>query len=760
MLLEASIRVQEQVKARRIECNSTMFFKMRKITIIHQHDSMQCGIACLQMVCKYFGREYSLDSLSKLCFATAEGVSLLGINEAANTLGLHTTCARSTTMVLGEVPLPCILHWNQNHFVVLYKVKKGKNFYVADPGKGLVVYTLEEFKQHWISTNSNGEDKGIAMFLETTPAFFTYKMQGEENIKEKRSFRFLFGYVKKYRKYFGQIILGLIVGSLLLLVLPFLTQSIVDVGIKNQDIGFVWLILLGQLMLTISRTAIDFIRRWLLLHISLRINISLVSDFFIKLLKLPMSFFDTKLMGDLIQRMNDHSRVNNFLTQQTLNITFAILTFLVFSVVLFFYNKLVFAIFLLGSILYGAWMTLFLKRRKVLDYELFEQQAINNNKTYEFITSMQEIKLQDCEQRRRWEWEDTQADLFGVQMKSLKLQQTQEAGSIFINEVKNIIITVVAATAVIHGQMTLGMMLAVQYIIGQLNSPVEQLMNFFYSLQDVKISLERINEIHQMDDENGKEGLLTSIEDKNEGIDITNIMFKYDPHALRKTIDNVNIHIPQGKVTAIVGASGSGKTTLIRLILGYYPVLEGKINIGNTDINKLNKKWWRRQCGVVMQDGVIFSESIARNIAVDDGDIDKERLLKAAEIACIKDYVMALPLKFNTKIGRDGVGLSQGQKQRILIARAVYKNPDYIFLDEATNSLDANNERSIVENLDKFYKGKTVVIVAHRLSTVKNADQIVVIDHGKVVEVGNHESLTAKRGAYYNLVKNQLELGN
>ena len=733
---------------------------MKHFPIIHQHDTMQCGIACLQMVCKYFGREYTSDSLSNLCFATTEGVSMLGINETANNLGLRTICVKTTTSIFDKSPLPSILHWDQNHFVVLYKVKKGKKFYVADPGKGLVTYNLEEFKQHWISTKSNSEDKGIAMFLETTPTFFTYKMEGEENIKEKRSFRFLFGYVKKYRKYFGQIILGLIVGSLLQLVLPFLTQSIVDVGIKNQDIGFVWLILLGQLMLTVSRTAIDFIRRWLLLHISLRINISLVSDFFIKLLKLPMSFFDTKLMGDLMQRMNDHSRVNNFLTQQTLNITFAVLTFVVFSVVLFFYNKLVFAIFLLGSILYGAWMTLFLKRRKVLDYELFEQQAINNNKTYEFITSMQEIKLQDCEQRRRWEWEDTQADLFGVQMKSLKLQQTQEAGSIFINEVKNIIITVVAATAVIHGQMTLGMMLAVQYIIGQLNSPVEQLMNFFYSLQDVKISLERINEIHQMDDEYGKEGFRTSIEDKKEGIDIKKIMFKYDPHALRKTIDDVNIHIPQGKVTAIVGASGSGKTTLIRLMLGYYPVLEGQINIGNTDINKLNKKWWRRQCGVVMQDGVIFSESIARNIAVDDGDIDKERLLKAAEIACIKDYVMALPLKFNTKIGRDGVGLSQGQKQRILIARAVYKNPDYIFLDEATNSLDANNERSIVENLDKFYKGKTVVIVAHRLSTVKNADQIIVIDHGKVVEVGNHESLTAKRRAYYNLVKNQLELGN
>ena len=389
---------------------------MKKMPLCLQKDSMQCGIACLQMVCKYFGREYSMDSLSKLCFATTEGVSMLGINEAANILGLHTTCVRAATSIFSKAPLPCVLHWNQNHFVVLYKVKNGKEFCIADPGKGLVTYSLEEFKKHWISTRSNDEDNGIAMFLETTPAFFTYKMEGTENVKENRSFRFLFGYVKKYRKYFGQIILGLVVGSLLQLVLPFLTQSIVDIGIKNQDIGFVWLILLGQLMLTISRTAIDFIRRWLLLHISLRINISLVSDFFIKLLKLPMSFFDTKLMGDLMQRINDHSRVNNFLTQQTLNITFAMLTFVVFSVVLFFYNKLVFAIFLLGSILYGGWMTLFLKRRKVLDYELFEQQAINNNKTYEFITSMQEIKLQDCEQRRRWEWEDTQADLFGVQI--------------------------------------------------------------------------------------------------------------------------------------------------------------------------------------------------------------------------------------------------------------------------------------------------------------------------------------------------------
>ena len=727
---------------------------------IIQSDSMMCGITCLQMVCKHFGREVSLRTLSKLCVATSEGVSMLGVNEAANKLGLRTMCARTDFDTLSKATLPCVLHWNQNHFVVLYKVRKGRIFYVADPGKGLVKYNLEEFGKHWVSTASQGEEKGIAMFLEPTLEFYSHKVDNEEEDGSPRSFQFLFGYIKQYRKYFGQIVLGLLVGSLLQLILPFLTQSIVDVGIKNQNIGFIWLILLGQLMLTISRTAIDFIRRWLLLHISLRINISLVSDFFIKLLKLPMSFFDTKLMGDLMQRMGDHSRVNSFLTQQTLSIVFSLFTFVVFSIVLLSYNWLIFAIFMLGSLLYGGWLALFLRRRKVLDYELFEQQAINNNKTYEFITSMQEIKLQDCEQRRRWEWEDVQADLFGVQMKSLKLQQTQEAGSIFINELKNIVITVVAATAVIHGQLTLGMMLAVQYIIGQLNSPVEQLMSFFYSVQDVRISLERINEIHRMDDENGKQGLETSVKEEDKGIDLENVNFKYDPHALKTIIDNVSLTIPKGKVTAIVGASGSGKTTLIKLMLGYYPVLGGQINIGGTDVNTLNKKWWRRQCGVVMQDGVIFSESIARNIAVDDKEIDKQRLQTAAEIACIHDYVMGLPLKYNTKIGRDGVGLSQGQKQRILIARAVYKNPNYIFLDEATNSLDANNERMIVEYLDEFYKGKTVVIVAHRLSTVKNADQIVVLDKGKVVEIGNHEELTAKRGAYYNLVKNQLELGN
>ena len=718
---------------------------------------MQCGIACLQMICSYYHKEYTLERLANCCFATTEGVSLLGISEAARKLGLNTTCGRMTIGQLAQVPLPCILHWNQNHFVVLYKIRRGKTFYIADPGKGKIRYTKEEFKSHWISTTSQGEEKGVAMFLEPTAEFGKLKGEEAEGI---HSFRFLMGYLKQYRRYFVQIALGLLVGSLLQLILPFLTQAIVDLGIKHRDIQLIWLILLGELMIVIGRTSTDFIRRWLLLHISMRINISLVSDFFIKLLKLPMSFFDTKLMGDLLQRMNDHSRVQSFLTNQTLSVMFTTLSFLIFGIILAYYNLSIFAVFLAGSALYGIWIATFLRRRKVLDYELFEKQAINQNKTYQFITSMQEIKLQDCERRRRWEWEDVQADLFGVQMKSLKLQQTQEAGSIFINEVKNIVITVLAATAVIHGQMTLGMMLAVQYIIGQLNSPVEQLMSFIYSLQDVKISLERINEVHAAKNEESGKDTKEGFPSEDRSIGIEDMDFKYDPHALRNTLEGISFHIPAGKVIAIVGASGSGKTTLMKLMLGYYPVMKGRITIGGEDINGYNLKWWRRQCGVVMQDGVIFSESIARNIAVDDGEVDVDRLEQAARIANVHDYVMSLPLKYNTLIGRDGVGLSQGQKQRILIARAVYKNPSFIFLDEATNALDAKNERAIVENLDKFYQGRTVIVVAHRLSTVKNADQIVVLDAGKVVETGNHASLIEKQGAYYNLVKNQLELGN
>ena len=713
--------------------------------------------ACLFMICHHYGLNISLDEIDALCMPTKEGMSMLGLKESAKKLGLKCSALKAPLAILSQLQLPCLLHWNQNHFVVLYELgKKGKKFKIADPGKGLISYSRKEFEDHWISSEHDGEPCGIVMELIPTESFHK---QMAEHVPKKRSFRYLLEYIKQYRKYFVQIILGLLLGCILQLILPFLTQAIVDVGIKNGDIGFIWLVLLGELMIVIGRTATDFIRRWLLLHISMRINISLVSDFFIKLLKLPMSFFDTKLMGDLLQRIGDHSRVQKFLTGQVLNIVFTFLSFMIFGIVLLIFDKIIFGIFVTGSIAYGLWISSFLRRRKVIDYELFEQQAINQNKTYQFITSMQEIKLQDCEQRRRWEWEDTQSDLFNVQMKSLKLQQAQEAGSIFINEVKNILITVFAATAVIDGQITLGAMLAIQYIVGQLNSPVEQFMSFIYSLQDVKISLERINEIHEGKNEESKENQTKSFESEKY-ISINNIDFKYDPHALKKTLEGVSFDIPEGKVTAIVGASGSGKTTLIKLMLGYYPVMSGTINIAGQNINKYNLKWWRRHCGVVMQDGVIFSESIARNIAVDDGKIDVERLEQAAKIANIHEFVMGLPLKYNTIVGRDGVGLSQGQKQRILIARAVYKKPDFIFLDEATNALDAKNEKAIVENLDEFYKGRTVVVVAHRLSTVKNADQIIVIDKGRVVETGSHNSLIEKKGAYYTLVKNQLELGN
>lgn len=732
-------------------------------TFYRQHDAMQCGITCLKMVCKYYGREYSLDELSKLCSTSRAGVTLLGINEAASELGFRTFCGKPTIEQLTEAPLPAILHWNQNHFVVLYKVKKLRNgkhrYYIADPGRDLLCYTDEEMQDYWAVVKTLGDyDRGVALFLQPMPQFYENNRQERS---EKRSFGFLLGYLKQYRRYFGQIILGLLLGSIIQLIFPFLTQAIVDVGINYRDINFIYLILLAQLTLTISRTAVDFIRRWILLHISMRINISLISDFFIKLLRLPMSFFDTKLTGDIMQRMTDHRRIESFLTGQTLSILFSIINFIVFGIVLLCYNTSIFAVFVLCSLIYAMWIILFLRKRKQLDYLYFEKQAANNNKTLQFIIGMQEIKLQDCEQRRRWEWEDAQADLFDANMKSLKLQQTQEAGSIFINETKNIIITVLAATAVINNEMTLGMMLAVQYIIGQLNAPVEQLLNFIYSMQDVSISLERINEIHEKPNEASIAGALTSF-DHPSGCDIklNDVVFRYDKHLEPNIIDHVTTVLPRGKVTAIVGTSGSGKTTLIKLLLGYYPLLHGQIIIGSHPINDYNLKWWRRQCGVVMQDGFIFSESIARNIAVDDGEIDRKRLLHAARIANIEDYIENLPLKYNTIIGQDGIGLSQGQKQRILIARAVYKDPPYIFLDEATNALDANNERAIVENLARFYHGKTVVVVAHRLSTVRYADNIIVLEQGKIVESGQHEDLITAKGAYYNLVKNQLELGN
>lgn len=641
-------------------------------------------------------------------------------------------------MLAEEVPLPCIVHWNQNHFVVVYNIKKNRKgifkIYVADPGKGLLTYTKEEFCNHWASTKTNGEEKGIALLLEPTEQF--YSQSGAEKLPTRNRIKFLWNYLKKYKRFFTQLILGLLLGSLLQLVFPFLTQAIVDTGIGGKDIGFVWLVLLAQMMMLFSRTAIDFIRSKILLHISTRINISLISDFFIKLMKLPMKFFDTKLIGDLLQRIEDHRRVEQFLTSSSLSLLFSFFTFLVFGVVLSVYNLGIFLVFILGTLIYAGWIIMFLRKRRQLDYKYFEQAGRNRNVIYQLISGMQEIKLQGCEQRKRWEWEDVQADVFKVNMQSLNLQQVQQAGSITINEVKNIFITVLAATAVIHDNMTLGMMLAVQYIIGQLNSPVEQLIQFIYSWQDVSISLDRMNEIHTETNEENAErtrNTYTDATSKGHSINIQNLYFKYDIYSPRNILSDINLLIPNNKVTAIVGASGSGKTTLIKLLLGFYEPINGKINIGNANMNEYNLGWWRNQCGAVMQEGYLFSDTIARNIAISEEEPDIERVRNAAQVANIAEYIEALPLAYNTMIGQEGQGISQGQRQRILIARVVYKNPMFVFLDEATNALDANNERTIIENLTNFYKGKTVVVVAHRLSTVRNADNIVVLDKGKIV---------------------------
>ncbi|WP_298548119.1 peptidase domain-containing ABC transporter [uncultured Parabacteroides sp.] len=730
---------------------------------IKQPDAMECGATCLRMICKYYGKDYSAETMQDLCIVTHEGVSLLSMSDAAEYLGFRTVCGRLTLeKLVTQRPFPCILHWNQEHFVVLYDVKtkrNGKNiYYIADPGKGLLKLRDDAFGEAWICTRSRGEEKGVLMALQPTPAFY----QKEDVKRQGNPFRFLWGYMMPYKRFFVQLILGLLLGSLLQLLFPFLTQAIVDKGIAGKNLNLIYLILAGQLMLVLSRASVDFIRRWILLHISIRINISLLSDFLIKLMRLPMQFFDTKMTGDLLQRIGDHERVERFLTAQTLTVIFSIFSFVVFGGVLLYYNRLIFMIFLVGSMLYGGWVVLFLKKRRLLDYQEFEQRARNQSKTMQMLNGMQEIKLQNCERRRRWEWEDIQADLFQTSITSMKLQQNQEAGSILVNEIKNIVITVVAATSVVSGELSLGMMLSIQYIIGQLNAPIEQFVQFIYGWQDVQISLERMSEIRERKEEETEERPVTCFTDEkgSQGIVLQHVTFQYEGIRSPKVLDDVCLTIPEGKITAIVGTSGSGKTTLIKLLLGYYNPVGGTIQIGGCDLKYFNLRWWRSQCGAVMQDGYVFSESIARNIAVDDGNIDQARLLLAARIANIEEFVEHLPLKYNTMIGQDGQGVSQGQRQRILIARAVYKNPSFLFFDEATNSLDANNERAIVENLTGFYKGKTVVIVAHRLSTVRDADQIVVLEKGRIVEVGNHVSLIEQKGAYYNLIRNQLELGN
>lgn len=729
---------------------------MATFPIYIQADIMDCGPACLQMIAKYYGRYYSLSTLRECCFITREGVSLRGMSEAAEKIGLRTIGVRCEYEdLITDAPLPFIAHWNQEHFVVVYKIKNGK-VWVADPGHGKLIYTAEQFKKCWISTIDGEKYLGIVLLLDPSPDF--YKAADEKN--NKNGISYLFRYLSPYKKFIIQLVLGLLLGSLLQLIAPFLTQSIVDIGIKTSNLRFIHLILIAQLVLIAGRLSVDFIRSWILLHISTRINISLISDFLIKLMRLPIRFFDTKMIGDIIQRIEDHSRIENFLTSQMLSVLFSMFNLIVFGIILLLYNIPIFLIFLAGSSLYFIWVYLFMKKRRDIDYKRFAQMAVEQSNLIQLITGMQEIKLNNCERQKRWEWERIQARLFKVNVQSLSLSQYQQMGALFFNETKNILITIMAATAVIKGEMTLGMMLAVQYIVGQLNSPVEQMLTFIRGAQDAKISLDRLGEVHELKDEEPEEEQRLKELPSLHGIKLNNLSFQYDgPYAL-KVLHGINLEIPAGKVTAIVGASGNGKTTLVKLMLGFYPPIEGQILIGDTSLDNFNQSWWRSRCGVVMQDGFIFSDTIARNIAVSDEIIDKERLLYAVKIANIQEYIEDLPLKYNTKIGQDGVGLSQGQKQRLLIARAVYKNPDFIFLDEATNALDASNERIIMENLDYFFKGRTVIVVAHRLSTVKNADQIIVLAKGQIVEKGTHNELTALKGIYYKLVKNQLELGN
>ena len=727
-----------------------------------QLDVMDCGPTCLRMIAKHYGKHYTLETLRQHSFITREGVSMLGISDAAEHIGFRTTGVMiSFEQLVKDVSLPCIVHWKQNHFVVVYDIKKdkkvGHRVYVADPALGLVKYDEADFKKCWYSTKRDEEDKGTALLLQPGTEFFN---QDDEKESKKRNLRFFLRYLAPYKSQLVQLTLGMLVISVLQLIFPFLTQALVDVGIRDGNISFITLILIAQLVVFVARLSVEFIRSWILLHMNTRINIALISDFLIKLMKLPLRYFDTKMTGDIMQRIGDHGRIESFLTGNSINTLFSFVNFFVFAFVLAYYNWMILGIFLLGNILYIVWVLLFMKYRRELDYKRFAQSAGEQSNLIQLITGMQEIKLNNCEKQKRWQWERIQVKLFKISIKGLVVGQLQQVGTIFFSQTTNIVVTFIAAKAVIDGQMTLGMMMALTYIIGQLSAPVEQFIGFARAFQDAQISLERLNEIHGKEDEEETiENKLSILPDKRDII-MENLSFSYDGADRDYVLNDINLRIPEKKVTAIVGASGSGKTTLIKLILGFYEPNKGAIKIGETPLNIINPHLWRSKSGSVMQDGFIFSETIAQNIALGDENIDIEQLRHAVSVANIRDFIDSLPLGYNTKIGMEGVGVSQGQRQRILIARAVYKNPEYIFLDEATNALDANNEKEIMEHLHEFYKGKTVVVVAHRLSTVRDADNIVVLDQGMIVEEGSHKELAALKGKYYQLVKNQLELGN
>ncbi|MFO0357755.1 MAG: peptidase domain-containing ABC transporter [Sphingobacteriaceae bacterium] len=722
-----------------------------------QPDEMACGATCLRIIAKYYGRSLNLPNVIQLSGTTREGANLQGISEAAEKLGFRTLGVKvPIKKLIEEAPLPCIAHWNQHHFTVIYRIEKEKVF-VADPAHGLLKYSIQEFKKHWVSDN---EDEGILLLLETTPEFYKEEANFEKEENNKQNFIFIYSYLFKHKKAIIQLIIGLLAGSLLQLIFPFLTQSIVDIGVQNKDINFIYLILLAQLMVFFGRTTIEIIRNYILMHVSSRINISLASDFFVKLMKLPISYFDTKMTGDIMQRINDNHRIESFLTGSSLNTLFSLFNFIIFSGVLAWYSIKIFIVFITGSVLYFVWITFFLKRRATLDFKRFQQSSQNQSKVIELINGMQEIKLHNAERQKRWQWENLQAKLFKINLKGLSLSTAQNSGSQLINELKNIVITFLSAKLVLDGQVTLGMMLSISYITGQLNAPVMEMVNFIQHWQDAKLSLERLGEIHNRKDEETIGDEKSNEIEFNASLNLNNLSFKYEGVGNDLVLRDLSIQLPANKITAIVGSSGSGKTTLMKLLLKFYEPANGEIKIGGNNLSNISATTWRDKCGVVMQEGYIFNDTIANNIAVGADSVDKKKLKHAVHVANISEFIESLPLGFNTKIGMEGVGISTGQKQRILIARAVYKDPEYLFFDEATSALDANNEKVIMENLNEFFKGKTVVVIAHRLSTVKNADQIIVLDKGKIIEIGNHIELTTNKGAYYELVKNQLELGN
>lgn len=727
----------------------------KKIKLIKQSSVTDCGPTCLAMIMKYYGSTTSVIEIRNASKLGIEGVNLLGLSNAAEQFGFKTLSVELLlSKLIKEAPLPCIIHWNQNHFVVVTPNSTTKKIEVADPAHGIIKYTKEEFCNHWLQTNDNVP--GIALLLEPSPEFYQQKNAKASGV----SWSFLLRYLYQYKQYFFQLALGLLIASALQLIFPFLTQSIVDIGINTRNLQYIYIILFAQLFLFTGRTITEFIRSHLLLHIGTRINISILSDFWIKLMQLPLSYFDTTKTGDTLQRIGDHNRIQQFLTTGSLSVLFSIINLLVFSFVLFVYNGLVCFVFLTGSILYFLWIRFFLQFRRKLDVERFGLASKENTATMQLVHGMQEIRLNNCEKSKRWEWERLQAALFKLSFKGLQISQYQQAGAFFINEGKNIIITFFVAKAVIDGQLTLGAMLAIQYIIGQLNSPVEQLTGFMQQAQDAKLSLERLNEVHSLENEETTEQNLQNHLPIHKSIDIYNLSFAYIGAGNEPVLKNINLTIPENKVTAIVGMSGSGKTTLLKLFLKFYEHYKGDIKIGETNIKYISHSFWRSQCSSVLQDGYIFNDTIANNIALHGEYINQLQLIHACKVANILSFIEGLPLSFNTKIGLEGTGISQGQKQRILIARAVYKNPEYIFFDEATNALDANNEKVILENLQSFFQNKTVVVVAHRLSTVKNADKIVVLHEGEIVEQGTHETLAVQKGYYYELVKNQLELGN